>query len=86
MAGLGTDDKDGRAIDQVIGRRLRLRRRELGFTQTTVASGLGVTFQQVQKYESGANRLSAAQLYRVSQVLLTNPAWFFEDFQGANSS
>jgi len=50
-------------IDVHVGRRLRLRRKELGISQERLADGLGLTFQQVQKYERGANQVSASKLY-----------------------
>lgn len=65
-------------IDVHVGKRLRQRRTLLGMTQEKLAEALGVTFQQVQKYERGANRVSAGKLYEVSKVLQTNIAYFFE--------
>jgi transcriptional regulator with XRE-family HTH domain len=60
-------------LDVEIGRRLRERRRELDLSQEHVAEALGVTFQQLQKYESGANRLSASRLCRIADVLESLP-------------
>jgi transcriptional regulator with XRE-family HTH domain len=60
-------------LDVEIGRRLRERRRELDLSQEHVAEALGVTFQQLQKYESGANRLSASRLCHLAEVLETLP-------------
>lgn len=65
-------------VDQRVGSRIRQRRRQLGFTQAFVAEQLGLTFQQVQKYEVGANRISASKLYKVAEVLNTPVSWFFE--------
>jgi transcriptional regulator with XRE-family HTH domain len=58
-----------------IGARLRTRRRQLGLTQTQLADALGVSFQQVQKYERGANRASASTLLTAAQALSTTIAW-----------
>ncbi len=56
-------------IDVAVGARIRLRRLELGMSQQTLAQQLGVTFQQVQKYERGANRISASMLVRAARAL-----------------
>lgn len=65
-------------IDVHVGRRVRLRRRELGVSQQRLAEGLGLTFQQVQKYERGANRISASKLYEIGRLLSVPIGWFFE--------
>ena len=57
------------AVDRFIGARIRRRRQELGLSQTELAKELGVTFQQVQKYESGFNRVCAARLFEIARVL-----------------
>lgn len=56
-------------IDVAVGARIRMRRKTLGLTQTALADALGITFQQVQKYERGANRVSASMLVRAAQRL-----------------
>jgi len=56
-------------IDIHVGRRVRLHLKELGISQERLAEGLGLTFQQVQKYERGANRVSASKLYDMARVL-----------------
>jgi transcriptional regulator with XRE-family HTH domain len=65
-------------IDVLVGSRLRLRRTKLGISQARLAEALGLTFQQVQKYERGTNRISASRLYRLSKVLDVPIAFFFE--------
>lgn len=65
-------------IDVHIGNRVRRRRRLLSLTQQQLASGVGVRFQQVQKYECGANKISAARLWRLAQALDVPVAYFFE--------
>lgn len=57
------------AFDAALGERIRLRRRELGLSQSALGSKLGITFQQVQKYENGANRVSATMLVKLSDAL-----------------
>lgn len=66
-------------IDVHVGKRLRLRRTLLGMSQEQLANAVGVTFQQIQKYERGSNRVSASRLYDVARVLGVNIAFFFED-------
>ena len=56
-------------VDAIVGRRVRTRRLLLGITQTQLAQQLGVSFQQVQKYENGANRVGAGRLVQIAQVL-----------------
>ncbi len=56
-------------IDVAVGARMRMRRKTLGLTQTALADALGITFQQVQKYERGANRVSASMLVRAAKRL-----------------
>jgi transcriptional regulator with XRE-family HTH domain len=65
-------------VDKHVGARVRRRRRALGLTQTKVADALGITFQQVQKYENGSNRISASRLEEISRVLKVSAAFFFE--------
>lgn len=67
------------AQDIAIGLRLRAQRRELKLSQTAVALSVGVSFQQIQKYESGRNRISASTLWRLAQRLEVPVGWFFED-------
>lgn len=64
-------------IDIAVGARIRIRRKELGISQQKLAEGLGVTFQQVQKYERGANRISASMLARTFKILGTDANFFF---------
>ncbi len=62
---------------------MRVRRKLLGMSQTGLGDALGVTFQQVQKYENGANRISASRLYDLSRVLDVSIEHFFEDIPAA---
>lgn len=65
-------------IDTHVGSRIRLRRKTLGISQEKLADQLGLTFQQVQKYERGANRVSASKLYEIARALQSSIAFFFE--------
>ena len=65
-------------VDIHVGARIRMRRRSLGLTQQTLAEALGLTFQQVQKYERGANRVSASKLYEIARALQVPAPYFFE--------
>ncbi len=65
-------------IDLHLGRRLRRRRRLLGLTQQQLAVQVGVRFQQVQKYECGANRISAARLWELAEALETPISYFYD--------
>lgn len=66
-------------VDRHVGRRLRLRRALLGLSQERLGELLGVTFQQIQKYERGTNRIGAGRLWRLATILDVPVAWFFED-------
>ena len=65
-------------VDVHVGSRLRLRRLQVGMNQGALARAIRVTFQQVQKYERGANRVSASRLYAACNVLGVKPNYFFE--------
>src|SRR3954453_21104466 len=66
-------------VDVHVGARVRLRRTLLGMSQEKLGEALDLTFQQVQKYERGANRVGASRLYHLSQVLDVPVAYFFEE-------
>ncbi len=73
--------EDGpREIDVHVGQRVRQRRVLCGLSQTELAKALGLTFQQLQKYERGMNRISASKLWQISQVLDVPVQWFFKEF------
>ncbi len=65
-------------IDLHLGKRLRRRRRLLGLTQQQLAGAVGVRFQQIQKYECGANRISAARLWQLSEALEVPIGYFYD--------
>ena len=66
------------SIDKHVGSRVRTRRMMLGMSQTTLGDALGITFQQVQKYEKGTNRVSASRLQHISHILQVPVPFFFE--------
>jgi transcriptional regulator with XRE-family HTH domain len=70
-------------IDKYVGGQLRLRRAQIGMTQSDLGSKLGLSFQAVQKYETGENRISASRLYQLSRVLDVPLAYFFDGLDGA---
>ena len=67
-------------VDIHVGKRLRTRRLELGMTQQQLAECVGVKFQQIQKYESGCNRVSASRLWEISAALETKVDSFFDGY------
>ena len=66
-------------IDEHVGARVRARRTLLGMNQTKLGDALGLSYQQVQKYESGANRMGASRLFDLSRVLDVSVEFFFDD-------
>ena len=72
-------------VDQHVGARMRAARLEAGKSQTEVAESLGLTFQQVQKYEKGTNRISAGKLHELSRLFDTPVQFFFDGMAGAVS-
>src|SRR5271154_6529737 len=69
-------------IDLHLGKRLRRRRRLLGLTQQQLAAVVGVRFQQIQKYECGANKISSARLWAIAAALDVPVGYFFEGLEG----
>ena len=83
-------NKSPNPIDRHVGARVRMRRMMLHMSQGELGKSLGITFQQVQKYEKGTNRISASKLQQISQVLHVSVPFFFEGIpiskQGAASA
>lgn len=71
-------DRGPNPIDRHVGLRIRMRRKELGVSQEKLAESIGLTFQQVQKYERAANRVSASKLWEMARALNTSVAYFYE--------
>src|ERR1700722_4425883 len=70
-------------VDTNVGKRLRLRRTMMGLSQEAVAKAVGITFQQVQKYEKGANAMNANRLYEFAQFMHVPVAYFFEGLESS---
>ncbi|MEF2550684.1 helix-turn-helix domain-containing protein [Aurantimonas sp. A2-1-M11] len=66
-------------VDIHVGSRVRLRRTMLGMSQEKLGESLGITFQQIQKYEKGTNRIGASRLQRISEVMTVPVSFFFEE-------
>ena len=66
------------AIDKHVGQRVRERRRALGLSQERLGNALNISFQQVQKYENGKNRIGASRLKRIAETLQVGPGFFFD--------
>lgn len=75
---------DANQVDRQVGERMRRRRILLGLTQDQVADALGISYQQIQKYETGANRISAGRLAQIAEVLEVLPGWFFGAAEAAD--
>lgn len=75
-----------RQVDAYVGERIRARRTELGLTQDDLASVLEISYQQVQKYETGANRVSAGRLFQIALNLDIDVAHFFDGAEKATGS
>ena len=78
------EQKSPNSIDRHIGSRMRARRTMLGMSQEKLAEALGLTFQQVQKYEKGVNRVGAARLLRIANILDVSIDFFFEGIAGVH--
>src|SRR5688572_23081261 len=79
------DQKKPTPVDEYVGIALRSRRNELGLTQIELARAIGVTFQQVQKYERGTSRISAGRLSAISQALQVPITYFFQAMNGSDT-
>jgi len=82
---MAEEKKKPNPIDIHVGSRVRLRRTMLSLSQEKLGDSLGITFQQIQKYEKGANRIGASRLQQIARVLNTPVAFFFEDAPGMQS-
>ena len=88
LPGFSPDEKGNRmaskpkaepaAVDTYVGRRVRIRRRELGMSQAALAEQIGLTFQQVQKYERGTNRISASKLFEIAEAFQVPVGYFYD--------
>lgn len=80
------DKGEPNPVDVHVGHRLRARRTLLGLSQEKVGEAMGLTFQQVQKYERGANRIGASRLWDMSRILNCPISYFFDELNGKTSS
>lgn len=85
MAGAPRTPRHG-VLDALLGERIRRRRRELQLSQSALGAQLGITFQQVQKYENGTNRVSATMLVRLVEALDMSVSELLQDLEGAPAS
>jgi len=79
------DERAAKVIDKKVGQRVRSRRLEIGMSQERLAETLGVTFQQVQKYEKGVNRIAVSRLFDIANALEMSAGRFFEGLEPARS-
>lgn len=77
--------KPPRTADAFVGKKIRFRRRELKLSQEQLAAKIGLTFQQIQKYENGTNRVSASRLVELAQILEVPAAYFFDGLETASN-
>jgi transcriptional regulator with XRE-family HTH domain len=82
----GATPKRAMPLDAHVGDRVRTRRLLLGMSQTELAKAIGITFQQVQKYEKGANRIGASRLQQIADVLQVSISFFFEKWSPSGSA
>jgi transcriptional regulator with XRE-family HTH domain len=85
-SGRGKKGDDNNPTDIYVGARMRMRRTLLGLSQEKLAAALGITFQQVQKYERGVNRVGASRLYDLSRILEVPVAFFFDEMEFGGKS
>lgn len=71
-------------VDSYVGGRVRMRRKMLGMSQQSLGEAIGITFQQIQKYEKGTNRIGASRLQQISETLKVPVAYFFDGWPGDN--
>ena len=82
---VSTVKRSPHATDRHVGNRVRMRRKMQGMTQEKLAKALGLTFQQVQKYEKGTNRIGASRLQHIASIQQVPISFFFEDAPGPSS-
>jgi len=80
------EEKRSQSFDRHIAGRIRLRRMTLGIFQETLGKSLGISFQQIQKYEKGTNRVSAGRLWEIAKLFNTPISWFFGEIPGGEGA
>ncbi|MBX3573306.1 MAG: helix-turn-helix transcriptional regulator [Mesorhizobium sp.] len=83
---MAENKKKPNPIDIHVGSRIRLRRNMLGMSQEKLGESLGITFQQIQKYEKGTNRVGASRLQAIASILSVPVSFFFEDAPGQDGA
>jgi transcriptional regulator with XRE-family HTH domain len=83
---MSENKKKPNPIDVHVGSRIRLRRNMMDMSQEKLGEMLGITFQQIQKYEKGVNRVGASRLQAIASILNVPPAFFFEDAPGMDNA
>ena len=73
-------------VDQHVGQRIRQRRWEIGMTQSQLGQSVGIRFQQIQKYETGVNRVSASRLWGIAEALEVPVSYFFEGIEARQTA
>jgi transcriptional regulator with XRE-family HTH domain len=73
-------------VDKHIGARIRMRRNQLGLSQSDLAEGMGITFQQIQKYENGTNRVGGSRMAQIAARLEVDVGFFYLDLPGADGA
>ena len=86
MTPVDSTERKPNPIDTHVGTRVRMRRKLLGVSQEKLADALGLTFQQVQKYERGVNRVSASKLYEAASFMGVDVGYFFEGLAGRSAA
>src|SRR6187549_3051853 len=86
QASVRTSRKSGAPVDSYVGGRVRMRRKMMGMSQQGLGEALGITFQQIQKYEKGTNRIGASRLQHISEILKVPVSFFFEGVSGGKQS
>lgn len=72
--------KENTLLNKHIGFKIKKRRSSMGFTQADIANLMGITFQQIHKYETGINSISASQLYKISTILKADIKYFYSEY------
>ena len=72
------------SVDEYVGLKLKIKRSAMGITQNELGDMIGITFQQIQKYEKGANRIGAGRLYEFATILNVPISYFFDGYKGKN--
>ena len=86
MTQLDKDVLSASEVDRLVGDRIRRRRILMGLTQDQLGEALGILYQQIQKYETGSNRVSAGRLYLIAEKLEVSAGWFFDPVKSDASS